>query len=511
MSLRHVTRALVFLFVVSSAAANAGTVVFGPRSYAYTAGSPQHFSDTISVDPSSRCDGKAAFVLRVESSGISSARVSLNGVVVRSESDFSASGALLAELPAALNDTNQLAVELQGGQKGGWLVVSVVREIEQQPGLERRYTLTANELTFTENLTTAGGPYAVYVSSSAKSGSLQLDGTELVSAKDLASGTLIRRAVTLAATSALRLTLKGKPGDSATITFKQILDESACGPHIRIDTPAEQATITTPVMTVTGTVTGTGDEGVSVNGLPAILERNHAGTDADPLRWVAQPAVSDGAVTLTATVVTAAGQTASAIRNVTFAPDPAAMTLRASRNDVMTGDAVSFELIGIPAGASLIEADLDGDGVFELSQPSATLPRTTYSTTGLRHVTVRATTAGGATSLADAWINVEDIVTIDHILRARWSAFVDAFARNDSAAAAELMVPGHSRARYQDAIERLRPHLPEIAQEMTAIDTVYVGADYARYLITRHENGQDFGYSIFFLRCSDGVWRIAQF
>jgi len=516
MSLRR-TFCVVASALLLAGHASAGTVVFGPRTFASSAGQPQHFEETIAIDPTSRCAGKAAFFLRVQSTGVASGQVSLNGSTLLSESDFQAADPLLIEIPAQLADTNRLTVDLKGGKTTGSLVVSAVKEIEQPLGGDRKFSLASNEATFTDTLNAGSGSFVVYIANGnaggtarVKSATLQVNGTEVIAARDFA---VIRRAVALGATNTFRLSLKGNVGDFVTLSFKQVLDENACGPHIAITAPAAGATITSPILTAEGTVTGSADEGVSVNGVPALIERAHAGTDADPLRWVAEVPANAGQVTITATVTTPAGQQATATRSVTFAPDTEGMKLRPSSTAAITGDEITFQLLDVPSSARTLAADLDGDGVFEISQPVTTaLPKAVYANAGLRHVAMRAIDAGGATAAtADTWIGVDDIVTLDAILRARWSAFRDAFSRNDADGAAALMVPGHTRARYGDAIERLKPHLPEIATEMAVIHTSYVRGDYARYLITRNEDGADMGYSIYFLRCADGVWRIAQF
>ena len=64
----------------------------------------------------------------------------------------------------------------------------------------------------------------------------------------------------------------------------------------------ENEIVSEPSLFVTGTLTGVGDTGLSINGVPAALDLSHGGTVADPYRWVAEVPAQAGPIAITASV-----------------------------------------------------------------------------------------------------------------------------------------------------------------------------------------------------------------
>src|ERR1043165_5957952 len=89
--------------------------LYGPRSFGQGLGAPQSYIETFSANPSENCGGRLQFVLTVENiSGlVSSATVSLNGIVIMRESDFP--GPVSRDFIVTLTATNTIAVTMKGG------------------------------------------------------------------------------------------------------------------------------------------------------------------------------------------------------------------------------------------------------------------------------------------------------------------------------------------------------------------------------------------------------------
>ena len=83
-------------------------VVFGPQQYVRNTGQPISVTNTFAA-----LDPTTTFTMRIESTGVSSAIVTLNGVDVFSPNDFNANVHLLTK-PVTLLANNQLTVELRG-------------------------------------------------------------------------------------------------------------------------------------------------------------------------------------------------------------------------------------------------------------------------------------------------------------------------------------------------------------------------------------------------------------
>src|SRR6266699_6489966 len=99
--------ALGLVLVFCGFAAAGSFLAFGPTQYVRDNGKPSPVVQTFSIlDPST------TYTLRIDSNGVSSAIVSLNGVVIFKENDFNANVALLTK-PVTLQATNQLTVELR--------------------------------------------------------------------------------------------------------------------------------------------------------------------------------------------------------------------------------------------------------------------------------------------------------------------------------------------------------------------------------------------------------------
>jgi len=107
------------LLILSSIAYGGTFVAFGPEQYVRDNGNPVVVTKTFSV-----LDPTTTFTMRIDSSGVSSAIVTLDGVVIFKESDFNANATLLTK-PVTLLPANQLSVELRG-KPGESLTIQII-------------------------------------------------------------------------------------------------------------------------------------------------------------------------------------------------------------------------------------------------------------------------------------------------------------------------------------------------------------------------------------------------
>src|SRR5689334_554865 len=116
----------------------AGTfVAYGPQQYVRQSGTPTPVTTSFTV-----LDPATTFTMRIDSSGVSSAIVTLNGVVVFRESDFNATVTLLTKA-VTLQATNQLIVELRG-QSGESFRLQIVGDDNAPPAITATVTPAPN-------------------------------------------------------------------------------------------------------------------------------------------------------------------------------------------------------------------------------------------------------------------------------------------------------------------------------------------------------------------------------
>lgn len=150
------------------------------------------------------------------------------------------------------------------------------------------------------------------------------------------------------------------------VSVKRVLDENACGPHVEIVSPLDQATVTTARIAVSGSVIAGPDAGVMVNGVPAAVDLTRAGTAGDPLRWYAELTGTPGPLTIEATAVNATGGRGVASRTISFAPANDTVSLLPSINSGAVPLDVAFSVDArLTSPAASYDLDLDGDGVYE--------------------------------------------------------------------------------------------------------------------------------------------------
>ncbi len=510
-------------------AATASTLFFGPKTYTLQAGQPQTFRESLALSDAQTCDGRAAFILTVQNgngattSTVDSATLALNGVPLLDESSFNPTQTTI-EIPIRLVLSNTLQLTLKGGHPGATLTITIHRQIEEPVASSAQDTLAAKQQTFTQNLTIPDptSNFALVVQNGDDSGlhathafSLAVNGSSIATERDLTRLVkVLRKAITLQANNTITVDASGAIGDFLTVTIKRELDESVCGPHVFFSTPAENAVVTTPQLTVTGTATGTKDLGITVNAHVANVDLAHAGTPTDPFLWFAViDNLNAGPITLNAIAKNGSGGMGTASRAITFAPQPEVVSIRPLITAAVAPSVAAFAVTTADQAPSMTSYSIDfnGDSVPDLTTGTLPDPLTyNYTKPGIYRVLLNATGADGVTYSSATLIAIQSPAAIDAAVQTRWSQLRAALAAQNVDAAVHLFAPA-AQQRYRGIYNNLYARLPGIAAGMSPARAIAIQSDYADYLVTRVENGTTMGYHLSMIRDADGVWKIADF
>jgi hypothetical protein len=350
--------------------------------------------------------------------------------------------------------------------------------------------------------------------SAVKSATVTLNGQIIVAESDVHAGpNPIRKIIQLLPTNTIVIASKGVSGAATTVTLRRRADEGLCGPKIFFDQPAPDSTVYGTKVVVTGTASGTKDVGVTVNGVPGVVNIEPAGTPSDPFRWCAIVPGTDGPMTLTATATTSNGSKGTDVEHITFYTASDGIHFGANRSAGTSPLDVAFQLTAAdPTSITRYEFDLDGDGQYELSsvtRPDGVSHR--YPEPGLYLAHARVTTTTGVQFVETIPINVQSLATINGIITASWSSFLDRLTAGDIESALAMMADDATRQRYRRPLTLIRGALPVFAAGISGFHLEHIGSKTAHYLATRIENGRAVGYHIYFAVGPDGVWRLLQF
>ncbi|MBN1254146.1 MAG: hypothetical protein JXA50_02630 [Deltaproteobacteria bacterium] len=108
----------------------------------------------------------------------------------------------------------------------------------------------------------------------------------------------------------------------------------------------------------------------------------------------------------------------------------------------------------------------------------------------------------------------EELAELDTLLRSQWNEMRAALARNDIDKAVSYFAY-ENRELYRKIYTALADQLPQVAQDMGDITPVAIEHRTAKYRLIRKEvvkgKTYDITYYVYFIRDSDGVWRIFRY
>lgn len=271
--------------------------------------------------------------------------------------------------------------------------------------------------------------------------------------------------------------------------------------EVQITTPAEGTSIAENAVQVRGTVSGPANTGVVVNGTLALVSNGEFVADGVSL--------TAGANVLTATATTRSGETATASVTVTSNGTPPALKLVATPSGGIATLAVTFgyERTSNVAIQSL-QMDFDGDGTFDFSTTNPTVPLThDYSVPGLFVARLRIMDTSNVMTEATLGVAVDDVVALDALLKGLWDGMNGALA-SGNLSGAQNFVTALAAERYSPVWSALLPNLPGIIGSYSPLRGVSITGRTAEYAVNRTLGGENYLFLVYFLRGSDGVWRI---
>ncbi|MDH5648496.1 MAG: right-handed parallel beta-helix repeat-containing protein [Gammaproteobacteria bacterium] len=288
-----------------------------------------------------------------------------------------------------------------------------------------------------------------------------------------------------------------------------------------ITSPTNGQVVSTRTVNVTGTLTGPVNSGVNVNGVTGIVNNGRFFVTDVPVN-------TSGSTTLLATAADINGNTITQSIDVTtygfnrvkltVTPDvgvaPAEVTFRIDRTDSLfdIGD---------------IEVDVDGDGTNDLSiydfslvwessssgsmiaSASATY---TYSVPGNYNarVIVRDTSGyGGVYYVLTHPVVVQSAMGASAIFHNSYNQMLGKLKTGDPAGALSLLT-GTMQNKFQAFFNDASIDFTALAGQLGEVVGGGVSQDVAQLVIKRNEAGQDHHFTVYFVRGSDGIWRIGE-
>ena len=107
-------------------------------------------------------------------------------------------------------------------------------------------------------------------------------------------------------------------------------------------------------------------------------------------------------------------------------------------------------------------------------------------------------------------LNALDTVTMDALLKAKWTSAIDALSNKDTTKALTYIL-STSRPSYQEMFTALINQLPSIIATQTEFNLVSVTDDVAKYELITLENGETYSYEVILRKDENGQWLIEGF
>ncbi len=151
-----------------------------------------------------------------------------------------------------------------------------------------------------------------------------------------------------------------------------------------------------------------------------------------------------------------------------------------------------------------------GPGDVQLVQnPSPTEYRMRMTTAGIYIFMAEAKDPQGNTYTDTVSVTVLTKAELDALLKAKWARMKGALRVNNIDGALKYFDQNQAiQEKYRDIFEKLSPRMGEIINTMSDIVFLEQSDNVAKYIITRVEDGKEFGYFIYFVRGTDGLWSI---
>jgi PKD repeat protein len=279
---------------------------------------------------------------------------------------------------------------------------------------------------------------------------------------------------------------------------------------VNITSPASNESISSTDTIVRGTVSNPlgGETMVVVNGIPAFLYGNQFVASGVPLE-------RDMPTTITVDAIGEFGNKGQASLDVTSrvsrklvsisCDDMTGMSPMETKLKVSVPSSLSYQLVSLRPASGNIEFTESAE---EYIHPAR------LTGEGVYIFTVKATDTDNREYSDSISIVVQDKAKIDTLLRSKWDDMKEAMRNNDVEGALKNF-SGASTNEYREIFTILRDKLPELAQNMSNMEPVYINETVAKYRIKRNQviNGEQhtITYYVSFTIDPFGKWSIDGF
>ena len=157
-----------------------------------------------------------------------------------------------------------------------------------------------------------------------------------------------------------------------------------------------------------------------------------------------------------------------------------------------------------------VEFDIDGDGTIDLTLTVPDWTATaTYTATGtlVANAVIRVTDTQSNVYTESIPIVITDGVQLDQMLRAIWGGMNNALAAGDKATALKYFGT-QAQAIYGPVFDALLTDLPQIIPTWSPLLPGSLSASIGEYAVVTTSSGTRQMFLIYFLKGSDGVWRL---
>lgn len=270
---------------------------------------------------------------------------------------------------------------------------------------------------------------------------------------------------------------------------------------LAVTSPSDGASIAGDSIAVTGTYTGPQGMGITVNGQVASLANGQWALDGVQL--------APGSNTLSIVATTPGGSSTTQTLTVT---STAASQLTLTGGPALTGFAplnvvFQYQFTGSTTPVSF-SIDYDGDGTYDhtLFQWDSTFNHT-YTIPGVYLAKLLITDDTNAQYTAEVKVVVQDPNQMDAMFRRIWTDMTSALAHGNKAAAMNDL-DSTAQQNYGPVFDQLMASMPSIVGSFSPFAQSDIGSGTAEYAIVRTQDGQENVYFVYFVRGTDGIWRI---
>lgn len=294
-------------------------------------------------------------------------------------------------------------------------------------------------------------------------------------------------------------TLTAKATDNAgATTTSNSASITVNPPPTVVTSPADGATINASTTLVRGTFIGPVNTGITVNGVVAVTDQNNNFYAHDV------PLVA-GSNTLTITRTTDQGETASRTMTVTSNAALTGVEISASRVTGIAPLTVTFKVKN--GGTSQGSVTFNGAPMGDVPAGATTTFNLNLATAQTFPATVNFDSLGTATT-KEFVIVAKDGVLVDQMFKSVWSNVSTHLATSDVSGAMIYFAP-ESRDQYQAVLTNVASSLPSMFATVPVIHpTDFSATNHAEYLSIVQRNGTNYGYRLYFIKGTDGVWRL---